>query len=150
MIDAIKSCYADGIRHSEAGADKAREAACWRGVAGPGVRHQGAGATLPAKMALIAEDLMEQSKTNRELVVGLVRTEVERAVGRIGFCAGRGTRRGPGPRRPAGRPVARDHREGVAVPAQAAEEAGVGPDSAKTLAESTALRKMGLTHAAPR
>lgn len=33
----------------------------------------------------IAEDLIEQSRTNRELMVGLVRTEVERAVGRMGF-----------------------------------------------------------------
>ena len=33
----------------------------------------------------IAEDLIEQSRTNRELLVGLVRTEVERTVGRMGF-----------------------------------------------------------------
>lgn len=33
----------------------------------------------------IAEDLIEQSRTNRELMVGLVRTEVERTVGRMGF-----------------------------------------------------------------
>jgi polyhydroxyalkanoate synthesis regulator phasin len=33
----------------------------------------------------IADDLVEQSRTNREMVVGLVRTEVDRAVGRMGF-----------------------------------------------------------------
>lgn len=33
----------------------------------------------------MAEDLIEQSRTNRELMVGLVRTEVERTVGRMGF-----------------------------------------------------------------
>lgn len=33
----------------------------------------------------IAEDLIEQGRTNRELMVGLVRTEVERTVGRMGF-----------------------------------------------------------------
>ncbi len=33
----------------------------------------------------IAEDLIEQGRTNRELLVGLVRTEVERTVGRMGF-----------------------------------------------------------------
>ncbi len=38
-----------------------------------------------AQMQGIAEDLIEQSRTNRELMVGLVRTEVERAVGRMGF-----------------------------------------------------------------
>ena len=47
------------------------------------------GAIAPDQIAeqfqLIADDLMEQSRTNRELIIGLVRTEVERAVGRIGF-----------------------------------------------------------------
>ena len=38
-----------------------------------------------AQMQGIAEDLIEQSRTNRELMVGLVRTEVERTVGRMGF-----------------------------------------------------------------
>lgn len=33
----------------------------------------------------IAEDLIEQSRVNRELLIGLVRTEVERTVGRMGF-----------------------------------------------------------------
>lgn len=40
---------------------------------------------MSAQVQGIAEDLIEQSRTNRELVVGLVRTEVERAVGRMGF-----------------------------------------------------------------
>ena len=39
----------------------------------------------PSQMQGIAEDLIEQSRTNRELMVGLVRTEVERTVGRMGF-----------------------------------------------------------------
>lgn len=38
-----------------------------------------------AQVQGIAEDLIEQSRTNRELLVGLVRTEVERTVGRMGF-----------------------------------------------------------------
>lgn len=38
-----------------------------------------------AQVQGIAEDLIEQSRTNRELMVGLVRTEVERTVGRMGF-----------------------------------------------------------------
>ena len=33
----------------------------------------------------IAEDLIEQGRTNRELLIGLIRTEVERTVGRMGF-----------------------------------------------------------------
>ena len=41
--------------------------------------------TVSAQVQEIAEDLIEQGRTNRELVVGLVRTEVERTVGRMGF-----------------------------------------------------------------
>ncbi len=33
----------------------------------------------------LADDLMKQSQTNREVLVGLIRTEVDRAVGRMGF-----------------------------------------------------------------
>lgn len=33
----------------------------------------------------LADDLMEQGKANREALVGLVRTEVDKAVGRLGF-----------------------------------------------------------------
>lgn len=148
MIDAIKSYMQMASGILEAGADKAREAA--QGAVSQGLESgTKAPEQLASQMALIAEDLMEQSKTNRELVVGLVRTEVERAVGRIGFV------------REEELAAVRAHvdrlegqlRETIekvsAVPAQAAEEAGVGLDSAKTLAESTALRKMGLTHAAP-
>ena len=32
-----------------------------------------------------ADDLMAQSKTNRDLLVGLIRTEVDKAIGRVGF-----------------------------------------------------------------
>ena len=38
-----------------------------------------------AQVQEIADDLIEQGRTNRELMVGLIRTEVERAVGRMGF-----------------------------------------------------------------
>jgi polyhydroxyalkanoate synthesis regulator phasin len=38
-----------------------------------------------AQVQEIADDLIEQGRTNRELLVGLIRTEVERAVGRMGF-----------------------------------------------------------------
>ena len=38
-----------------------------------------------AQVQGIAEDLIEQSRTNRELMIGLVRTEVERTVGKMGF-----------------------------------------------------------------
>ena len=41
--------------------------------------------TVSAQVQGIAEDLIEQSRTNRELMIGLVRTEVERTVGKMGF-----------------------------------------------------------------
>ena len=36
-------------------------------------------------MQALTDDLLEQSTQNRELLVGLVRTEVDRAAGRLGF-----------------------------------------------------------------
>ncbi len=33
----------------------------------------------------MADDLVSTSKTNREMLIGLIRTEVDRAVGRMGF-----------------------------------------------------------------
>jgi hypothetical protein len=83
-LDAFKSYLfmASGI--AEAGLAKAREVA--EDVMNNGLS---SGVKAPEQFAeqfqLIAEDLIDQSRTNRELVVGLVRTEVERAVGRIGF-----------------------------------------------------------------
>ena len=84
VLDAFKSYLfmASGI--AEAGLAKAREVA--EDVMNNGLS---SGVKAPEQFAeqfqLIAEDLIDQSRTNRELVVGLVRTEVERAVGRIGF-----------------------------------------------------------------
>jgi len=37
------------------------------------------------QVAKLADDLVETSEQNRELIVGLVRTEVDRAAGRMGF-----------------------------------------------------------------
>ncbi len=38
-----------------------------------------------SQVQVLADDLLEQSKQNRELLTGLVRTEVDRAAGRLGF-----------------------------------------------------------------
>lgn len=38
-----------------------------------------------SSVAQAADDLMAQSKTNRDLLVGLIRTEVDKAIGRVGF-----------------------------------------------------------------
>ena len=84
MIDAVKSYLQMASGLVEASAAKAMEAA--QGLVSSGLE---SGTKAPEQMATqvatIAEDLLAQSRTNRELLVGLVRTEVERAVGRIGF-----------------------------------------------------------------
>lgn len=42
-------------------------------------------ADLASSVAQAADDLMAQSKTNRDLLVSLIRTEVDKAIGRVGF-----------------------------------------------------------------
>lgn len=42
-------------------------------------------ADMASSVAQAADDLMEQSKTNRDLLIGLIRTEVDKAIGRVGF-----------------------------------------------------------------
>jgi polyhydroxyalkanoate synthesis regulator phasin len=37
------------------------------------------------QISAVAEDLMKQSQTNRDLLIGLIRTEIDRTVGRMGF-----------------------------------------------------------------
>jgi polyhydroxyalkanoate synthesis regulator phasin len=37
------------------------------------------------QVSQLAEDLLKQSQTNREILIGMIRTEVDRAVGRMGF-----------------------------------------------------------------
>jgi ribonuclease E len=83
------------------------------------------------------------------LVVGLVRTEVERAVGRVGFVREEEL---AAVRAHVDRleDQLKDTIEKVATAsATAAGEAKAGMESAKTLAESTAMRKMGLEYSAP-
>ncbi len=40
---------------------------------------------MASSVAQAADDLMAQSKTNRDLLIGLIRTEVDKAIGRVGF-----------------------------------------------------------------
>jgi len=42
-------------------------------------------ADVASSVAQAADELMAQSKTNRDLLIGLIRTEVDRAIGRVGF-----------------------------------------------------------------
>lgn len=81
MIDALRSYLqlASGI--VEATANKAKESAT-------SLISQGLESGAPeigAQVTEIAEDLLEQSRTNRELLIGLIRTEIDRNIGRMGF-----------------------------------------------------------------
>jgi polyhydroxyalkanoate synthesis regulator phasin len=68
----------------ESTAEKAKESA--EALISQGVEAGSKGPeALTEQVQEIAEDLIEQGRTNRELLVGLVRTEVERTVGRMGF-----------------------------------------------------------------
>jgi polyhydroxyalkanoate synthesis regulator phasin len=40
---------------------------------------------VPEEVRGLADDLVETSRNNREMLIGLIRTEVDRAVGRMGF-----------------------------------------------------------------
>jgi len=42
-------------------------------------------AEMPEQVQELADDLMATSRSNRDLLVGLIRAEVDRAVGRMGF-----------------------------------------------------------------
>lgn len=68
----------------ESTAEKAKESAEALITQGVEVGSKGPEA-LSEQVQEIADDLIEQGRTNRELLVGLVRTEVERTVGRMGF-----------------------------------------------------------------
>ncbi len=168
MIDAVKSYLQMASGLVEATASKAVESA--QGVVASSLESGGkAPEQVATQVATIAEDLLAQSRTNRELLVGLVRTEVERAVGRIGFV------------REEELAAVRAHVErleaeinaaiaqvgdlpGVSGAADAvagvidsaASEASAAADSAtavarsaRTLASTTAARKLGLQHEEP-
>ncbi len=172
MIDAVKSYLQMASGLVEASAAKAMEAA--QGLVSSGLE---SGTKAPEQMATqvatIAEDLLAQSRTNRELLVGLVRTEVERAVGRIGFVREEelaavrahvdrlereinerlsqvGDLPGVSSTVDAVAGFA-DSAAGEAMAAaeSAAESAAAVARSARTLAGTTATRRLGLQHSEP-
>lgn len=163
MIDLVKSYAQLAAGLAEATAAKAAEVA--QGLVTQSVEAGKTPEQMASQVALIAEDLLAQSKTNRELVVGLVRTEVERAVGRIGFVREEElaavrmhvdrleqqlhatvANLGQVPGAATVTDVAASVAEDVSA---AATSATAVAKNAKTLAETTALRTMGLEHSAP-
>lgn len=72
---------ASGI--TEVTAAKARDAAMM--LVNQGMQLTGRTPDVVGSVQDLADDLLATSKQNRELLVGLIRTEVDRAVGRMGF-----------------------------------------------------------------
>lgn len=168
MIDAVKSYLQMASGLVEASAAKAMEAA--QGLVSSGLE---SGTKAPEQMATqvatIAEDLLAQSRTNRELLVGLVRTEVERAVGRIGFVREeelaavrahvdrlereineRLSQVGDLPGVSSTVDAVAGFADSAAGEAMAAaESAAAVARSARTLAGTTATRRLGLQHSEP-
>ncbi len=85
MIDALKSYLQLASGMAEVSAAKAKETAATLVSQGPSAAAGMTPDQISAQLQAVAEDLLEQSKTNREILVGLVKTEVDRAVGRMGF-----------------------------------------------------------------
>lgn len=81
MIDAIRSYMQVATGIIESTAAKAKDAATAIVSQGLETRAEDIG----SQVSVIAEDLIEQGRTNREVMIGIVRTEVDRAVGRMGF-----------------------------------------------------------------
>ncbi|MEI7779753.1 MAG: hypothetical protein WCJ42_10035 [Actinomycetes bacterium] len=84
MIDAIKGYLQLATGLTEVTARKAYETASGMLSALPELGRTSPEAVKTSVQEL-ADDLVEQSRANREMVVGLVRTEVDRTVGRMGF-----------------------------------------------------------------
>jgi len=83
VIDALRSYVQLASGLAEVSAAKAKDTAA-------AIVAQGAGAVIntddiTAQVQAVAEDLIEQGRTNREIITGLIKTEVDRTVGRMGF-----------------------------------------------------------------
>lgn len=83
MIEAFRSYLQLASGLAEVSAAKAKEAAATLAAQGP--ENAPNPEALTNGLATIAEDLVEQGRTNTDILVGLVKTEVDRAVGRMGF-----------------------------------------------------------------
>jgi polyhydroxyalkanoate synthesis regulator phasin len=92
VLDALRGYVQLATGLTEVTVSKAREAAA--AVIAQGIDLAAASRDVPggdtAKAAAsqvqeLADDLLENSKQNREMLTGLVRTEVDRAAGRMGF-----------------------------------------------------------------
>ena len=91
MLDALRGYVQLATGLTEVTVAKAREAAAALLSQGldlgrvPDVPGKDTASAAAASVQGLADDLLETSKQNREMLVGLVRTEVDRAAGRLGF-----------------------------------------------------------------
>ena len=83
MLDGLRSYLELATGLTEVTASKAREAAM--GLVNQGLQFTGKTPDVMGSVQDIADDLVSTSKHNREMLLGMIRTEVDRAVGRMGF-----------------------------------------------------------------
>ena len=83
MIDALKSYVALATGLTEVTAAKAKDVAT--ALVEQVLTLSGHGTDLTGKVTDLADDLLATSKENREAITAMVRTEVDRAIGRVGF-----------------------------------------------------------------
>jgi len=83
MLDGLRGYVQLASGLTEVTASKARDAAM--ALVNQGMQLTGKTPDVMDSVQDIADDLLTTSKQNRELLVGIVRAEVDKAVGRMGF-----------------------------------------------------------------
>lgn len=83
MLEGLRGYLQLASGVTEVTASKARDAAM--SLVNQGLQWTGKTPDVMGSVQDIADDLVATSKQNREMLVGMIRTEVDRAVGRMGF-----------------------------------------------------------------
>lgn len=83
MLDGLRGYLQLASGVTEVTASKARDAAM--SLVNQGLQLTGKTPDVVGSVQDIADDLMTTSKQNREMLLSMIRTEVDRAVGRMGF-----------------------------------------------------------------
>lgn len=83
MLEGLRGYVQLASGLTEVTASKARDAAM--ALVSQGLQLTGKTPDVVGSVQDIADDLLTTSKNNREMLVGMIRSEVDRAVGRMGF-----------------------------------------------------------------
>lgn len=83
MLEGLRGYVQLASGLTEVTASKARDAAM--ALVSQGLQLTGKTPDVVGSVQDIADDLLTTSKSNREMLVGMIRSEVDRAVGRMGF-----------------------------------------------------------------